>query len=640
MEKENEKQSFLDRLSQRFFSKKAWTVFLILSLTLGVITGTLLGLFTVSSLHNDILLGKESTSLRKEILSQGERPTDEIYSASQIFIRAVDLYGKSVSDEERSYCLAVVSEDVAADYFCYASTYALGEYRAEVCFETCFAFDLDSPQRYGVTISSCLTRFDEALVYDKYGHPHDGFLFASSFDYDHLEFPFQQMIGACYGAFEEPLNTELETTARNAFMLHFNSMDTMFPKFGIQNHRSMWETKAQEKWTIINMANIGKCFVYAAIAGAVFFGLFILASLQFILAKKREARGLVLAMEETPPVVEAPIETKSSKPMELIKKIKIKPVFHEWVYRLIGLALMLSCAIYLGVLRIGSARGWWGEAPTGEFWGNAFESIYSLGSLLLVIIVAVVIAESHHKLFRTTLLFFFCGFVFYVAISSMLFSIDSLFVGENGQILTYIMRFELPGNVFFGCGIFCFVGFFLFENPGEDIIKRPVFRLLSLIPVAMAIVSIIISIEMQVGHVEMHYAISNLFFIKDPKFLLVGIGMEYVIFFMRRHCERRYGKDALAVERRPEMQMLKNLALCGLVLTLSLLSYAFPLEMRYEMGFSCLYSIGFLAVPLLLFLKPSAEKHNFTLDWLYYLLFFVTLAMPTIIYYADMLFAR
>ena len=75
-----------------------------------------------------------------------------------------------------------------------------------------------------------------------------------------------------------------------------------------------------------------------------------------------------------------------------------------------------------------------------------------------------------------------------------------------------------------------------------------------------------------------------------------------------------------------------------MVLFLSLATYLIPVNTRMEIGLSCKYSIGFLLVPLFLYMKPSGESRNHRLDWLYYLLFVVTSALPTIITYADALF--
>ena len=267
----------------------------------------------------------------------------------------------------------------------------------------------------------------------------------------------------------------------------------------------------------------------------------------------------------------------------------------------------------------------------GEFGDNLFRSLYGAGHLVLIVVVVVIIAETIRNLAAFTALFFSLGLGYYALMTGLMFAITHLFVGGHGPLLTSILQFELPGNLFFGCGIFTFLGFFLFADPRRYFLKEKTMRWLSLIPIAMAIASIVLSIIAQGETWRVPYWISSLFFVKDPSFLLTGIGFELVIFFIRRHMQKKYGSAYREIERSSQVQVMKNFALCGLILVLSLATYLVPENMRMSIGLSCKYAIGFLLIPVFVFMKPSGESRNMRFDWLYYALFWLASMLPTII---------
>lgn len=632
MEAQNAKPSVLDRIEAKLFVVKAWIWMLAITVVASIAAVSFFTAFTIGCDHNDVILRQESAELRQKILNEGSPAESEEYFSTEISMRAVVHRSITTEYEGRIYHLMATPETNAADWLNFNSMRETEEYRIYIGFESCFAFELDSPKYYGVTITSFIQRLDQMPYQDNEGYFHEGFDYESSFDFDHLDFPFHIKYHEERENFDPEFFVPIEAALRTAYRSLFDDMSPVFAKFGIPDGRKIWENKIAEKAQIITTIRVGQAYLFVAPIAALGAALSFIAGMMILVKKKgvQIENQTGVAPNENVPL------PPPGKALRIIAKTKLKPSLGEWVFRGVGLALLLAYSIYMGVVRIHARQG--GGAVLDEFWNNAFQSLYALGSMMLILIVVIIIAESHRNLFRAAYLFFTAGFVYYVTMTGLMYDIIHLFVGENGEMFNNIVKFELPGNLFFGCGIFSFLGFFLFTEPNEAVISRKVFRLLSLLPVALASASIIVSIEMQFAHIVVPDYLSNLFFIKDPSFLFVGISLEYVIFFIRLGCRKKYGEQAEAAERLPEMQILKNIALCLLIALLTAIAYIIPAHLRLDAGLSCIYSIAFVSIPLFLFLKPGGKNRNFHFDILYYALFFFFTALPTIILYANELF--
>ena len=638
------KLPLIQRIELALCRPKAKFVLLIVTLVFFLVFSGLFGTFYVAVERNDLLLHEDGKALRQNIITTGDQPALDSYYVEQISMRSVDLKEKKVNLLDQEYRVLATTEDISADWININATFLQGDYIIRVALESCFCIDMEYPQPYGITITSSIF-YDNTpedwqqgtvqFFYDKLGRAHDGLVYASSCDFDHLEFPLKAMIGSCYDAFTPEFVSQIQAILHPYYRQVFAAMPEVLGALGVTDARAFWEHKVAEKQTIVTLARTGELYIVAGTLCSLSLCLLLFVLLRHTIEKSKAKHHPVLASplpEEVPPQK----EVQPNRALEVIRKSKIKPCIGEWVLRSIGLLLILSFSVYIGISRICAARGW--EMGLGEFGQNLFQSFYAAGHLTLIVVVAVIIAETRRNLAHFAALFFSLGFGYFVMMTGMLYAIERLFAGENAKLLTYILRFELPGNLFFGVGIFTFLGFFLFAKPEEAFIKEKTMRLLSLLPVAMAIGSIVMSALMQHSDVDVPLFLSNLFFVKDPTFLIAGIGLEYVIFGIRRYCGKHYGASAREVERSKEMQILKNLALCGMVLLLCLLTYAIPVNARMGFGLSCKYSIGFLLIPLFLFMKPSGEDRNHRFDWLYYLLFLVTSALPTIIAYAGQVF--
>lgn len=315
-----------------------------------------------------------------------------------------------------------------------------------------------------------------------------------------------------------------------------------------------------------------------------------------------------------------------------IRKTKLKPCIREWPIRLIGIGILVFTAVWLGVSR--AAPGWGSGAVTMfEAAGPWVKTVQALANLILVITVVTIICETHRFLLRNSIVFFTLGLMYYVGVSLLVGILLRWWTSVLATMtIQIILTAFLPGNIFFGVGIFSFVGFFLFESPDRNFINRKVFRWLSAIPVALVIVSMNFRGILQAASIGLSPWTANLLFTRDPSFYIVGIAYEYVIFGMRRHYAKRYGEDKVeSIEELPEIQMTKNIVLCGLILFLTIAFYCIPTSYRDAMGFPAPYSFAFLAVPLLLFQQPTRQNRKAIWDLYYYIAFFTTMILPNII---------
>ena len=397
----------------------------------------------------------------------------------------------------------------------------------------------------------------------------------------------------------------------------------------------------------------GGAYIYAAVSSifAILAVPHAMLSFVFLLkrvAVKRAAEGRSkLKLQEGQSIEEAMLE-KEVKPTAMtiedlgegntkrfalaIRKTKLRPCIKEWPIRLIGIGMLVFTAVWLGVSH--AAPGWGPGAVTMfEAARPWVETVQALANLILVITVVTIICETHRSLLRNSIVFFTLGLMYYVGVSLLVGILLRWFTSVLATMMIQIVLVVfLPGNIFFGVGIFSFVGFFLFENPDRNFINRKVFRWLSVIPVALVIVSVNFRGVLQAASIGLSPWTASLLFTRDPSFYIVGIAYEYVVFGMRRHYAKRYGEDKVeSIEELPEIQMTKNIALCGLILFLTIAFYCIPTSYRDTMGFPAPYSFAFLAIPLLLFQQPTRQNRKAIWDLYYYIAFFATMILPNII---------
>ena len=324
------------------------------------------------------------------------------------------------------------------------------------------------------------------------------------------------------------------------------------------------------------------------------------------------------------------LPTRSGLFVAMVNQGHMRPMLGEWFFRILGLSLVFFGSL-MTVLAAGSAFVGWGEfGQFLKYLTNLFDGISSTGSFILTIAVIGIIAETRNNLRLSAILFSALAMTMYLTTCAILYTVDLAypFPLVAGLTLANIITAILPGNIFLGLGIFAIVGFFLYTNPPKWFINRTVFRLLSLIPTSIAILSIVSSaLQRGAGFIQ-NYWLANLLFMRDFDALAIGVLYEYAIFAFRCYLKRKYGEERLEeVMALPDVQLSKNVVLCGLVFFYVIVFYCFPAEAKYALNLPA-HTFLYLCMPLFFFYKPAGKNHKRGLDVLYYILFFLALGLP------------
>ena len=330
---------------------------------------------------------------------------------------------------------------------------------------------------------------------------------------------------------------------------------------------------------------------------------------------------------EEPPNPET-IEAKRRKdPYEIfVAKTHLRPFIGEWLLRGFGFALLILGSIFTTLINNNSLTG-----PLADSYA-LFNTLNTMGSFILVIALIGVIAESRQGLRLSSAGFFVLAFTYYFALNSILFFIDSLYKFDFGGVsFSSLISALMPGNIFMSMGLFTFIGFFLFEKPPEWVIPRKVFRALSAIPTSIAIMSVILSLLWTSGILLPNYWVSSLFFVRDFDGLFVGVLYIYVIFIFRCYLSKTRGKQNVDDEmERPAVQFAKNISLVLIVVVYTILFYCIQGPARKALRLADNTFVYFL-IPIFLFYKPAGRKHKMLDNIIYYGIYILAFAIPSIV---------
>ena len=330
---------------------------------------------------------------------------------------------------------------------------------------------------------------------------------------------------------------------------------------------------------------------------------------------------------EDPPNAEE-IEAKRRKdPYEIfVAKTHLRPIIGEWLLRGFGFALLILGSIFTTLINSNSLTG-----PLADSYA-LFNTLNTMGSFILVIALIGVIAESRQGLRLSSAVFFVLAFTYYFALNSILFFIDSLYKFDfEGVSFSSMISAMMPGNIFMSMGLFTFIGLFLFEEPPEWVIPRKVFRALSAIPTSIAIMSVILSLLWKTGILFPNYWVSSLFFVRDFDGLFVGVLYIYVIFIFRSYLSKTRGKQNVDDEmERPAVQFAKNVSLVLIVVAYTILFYCIQGRARTALRLADNTFVYFL-IPIFLFYKPAGRKHKMLDNIIYYGIYILAFAIPSIV---------
>jgi len=287
----------------------------------------------------------------------------------------------------------------------------------------------------------------------------------------------------------------------------------------------------------------------------------------------------------------------------------------------------LCLSLIAEALLDGWGAGW---VAFNDSWGEVFRVFSSLGNIMLVVVVVGVITETRKNLNISTWFFLTLSAVYYVVSCSALFSVE-ISAGKLGSFFADALAPTLPGNVFLGIGLFTILGFFLFYEPPERVINRVLFRCLSVIPIAIAIISVLFTYQYESRQYTPSYWLRNFLFIRSSNVLFIGVLYEISVYFFYLGMARRRGEKKLISDTvTPAVQFQKNVALCILIGLLVLIFYLIPADQRDYFGLDTEHAFYYVLIPFFLFFHPSGRAHKDRDEIIYYVLYAVAWVLPSL----------
>ena len=635
-------KGFLKKVFSSLFSKKGVISLGVISLVYILAITTLFAVTGVSYSNPAAMGGKDFQSLRKQVIAQGQ--------AEDPFLIDYGFYGKSFVGTERTlneetYYVYVSNESLCSNYLGIAT---------KVLYEN-----------YGLVLGLTLSHILESAYQDNHdfvfvaqtlvihsdGSPYvlyDYFLVNAGTKYDcsiQGELKLNHDYFDDWGIDLDPqIIAEINQNSEGLLRDFFPKAKAVIDGFGVHSDSVF---KGIKRSFEASEAGSGLLSVAAALS---FFGgpiamLFILGIASLLIQKKkrrllqegalteREGEDLLVTLPGTetsplpPPeerkgaavILEGPIE-------RFCAKTHIRPVLGEWVIRGIGFALIILGSVFTHIINASLAT------PAIEDLYPLFKMINSAGQVLLVVALIGIIAETRRNLTFTAAAFFTMAVTFYLAVNSVFFALDSTIkIDFMGITFSQFLSMMIPGNIFMSMGLFAFIGFFLFEDPPSWLVKRKVFRLLSLIPTGIAILSVVLSILYRAEAITPNYWVSSFFFVRDVDGLFVGIAFLFELFFFRHVIAKRYGKENVdELMSRPSVQFKKNLILCLIIAIYTAIFYLVPSGGRMYLRLDD-HTLIFCLIPLLLFYKPAGKNRSNASNILYYALYILTFLIPTIV---------
>ena len=383
-------------------------------------------------------------------------------------------------------------------------------------------------------------------------------------------------------------------------------------------------------------------FSYVAMPSSVLMVVMLSLFLGAVVAKKAIKHGstglaaLIDPVHERPePTVAEPkdytLGKRSAAIASFFERHNIHPVLGEWFFRAFGLFFVGISSIFLSLFARSQFADWgtmWNLFSEGS--AEYFRVFYSLGSVILIIIVIGIVTETRRNLNISAWAFMTLAFCYYFGASAYLFS-KELALGRFGATLADALAPTLPGNVFLGIGLFTIIGFFLFYDPPETMIRRKLFRGLVAIPIALAIVSMVFTYLYLATDYSPSFWIRNFFFIRSANILFIGILYEVSIFFVYKGLAKRRGEKTIIYDTvTPFFQFQKNAALCILLLLFVAIFYIIPADQRAYFGLDTQHAFYYFLVPFFFFFKPAGLNHKKSNDYIYYVLYAVVWALGSL----------
>ena len=635
-------KGFLKKVFSSLFSKKGVISLGVISLVYILAITTLFAVTGVSYSNPAAMGGKDFQSLRKQVIAQGQ--------AEDPFLIDYDFYGKSFVGTERTlneetYYVYVSNESLCSNYLGIATKVLYEDYGLVLGLTLSHILESAYQNNHDFVFVA------QTIVIHSDGSPYvfyDYFLVNAGTKYDcsiQGELKLNHDYFDDWGIDLDPqIIAEINQNSEGLLREFFPKAKAVIDGFGVHSDSVF---KGIKRSFEASEAGTGLLSIAAVLS---FFGgpitmLFILGLARLLIQKKkrrllqegalteREGEDLLVTLPGTetsplpPPeerkgaavILEGPIE-------RFCAKTHIRPVLGEWVIRGIGFALIVLGSVFMHIINASLAT------PAIEDLYPLFKMINAAGQVLLVVALIGIIAETRRNLTFTAAAFFTMAVTFYLAVNSVFFALDSTIkIDFMGITFSQFLSMMLPGNIFMSMGLFAFIGFFLFEDPPSWLVKRKVFRLLSLIPTGIAILSVVLSILYRAEAITPNYWVSSFFFVRDVDGLFVGIAFLFELFLFRHFIAKRYGKENVdELMSRPSVQFKKNLILCLIIAIYTAIFYLVPSGGRMYLRLDD-HTLIFCLIPLLLFYKPAGKNRSNASNILYYALYILTFLIPTIV---------
>ena len=585
----------------------------------------------------------EAQTLHREVLANGTEFDDHL-GLNLLPITKTKAIKKTYAEQEYSYC--VPDDAHVADMACISATYVHDVYSIQIGFATTTILGRPNGVEnfFYAKVAFYDTKTNARFIKDGLA-PDNYFAYSVTSSVD-MELVSTENTWCPEQLTKEEYDAALaegQTKARDIFEVLPSILET----FGVKDGTAYLNFLAVAGDT--RNAESGRTLYFALswLFGAPIIALFVILWIRLLVEDRRIrliSRGVVerrstttavslnISSEATPSEAEAPVikeETPVIRQMKRADKIdewlarkNIRPIFGEWVFRGIGLGLVFAGAILSSLVAVFLA----GDAQQEALITPYFDSIRQLGAFVLVISVITIISETRRNLSITAAAFLGLAFVFY-GLTCALWLFLSIVTGLGTELISMVAQ-STGGNVLLGLGIFAITGFFLFENPPKWFINRKVFRSLSAIPVLLTIASLVAAYLFDVFKITIPFWLSGLLFLRDFPSLVIGLMMEFAIFFFRTRLKRAYGEDNVSAQMsRPVVQFTKNLILCSLILFFTVVFYILPSPVRLSLQMGS-HTFVYLMIPFFLFFKPAGENHKFKSDVIYYILYIICMAVP------------
>ena len=630
---------FMKKIFQRIFSKKGVIILGVISFLYILVSAALFVVASASSGNPAAFAGKDFSSLRKQVLSEGNEVkypllAHENYGASFYEVEKTvgekTYYIYASGQANCSNYIGIITKVAREDYGL-ALGLTVGDFLAPV-YQNDNDFILYSQAIPTQADGSPYLYYDYFTVTDSaaYYCSTQGELVLDHRYEDTWEIDVPQSQIDAVNAEAEGLLKDFFGEAKKVIESFSVRPDEVFS--GIKRSFA-----AAERGSIL--------LVIAAILslpGAPATALFLLGLGNALIRRKRNRlakEGRIPASEECPPAIPdhlvetEPLVEKQAKEIPLdgpvarfCAKTHIRPIFGEWVIRGLGLALITLAAVFMHLI---NAMLLPPEFDDAYVW---FKAISSLGQLLLLVALIGIIAETRRGLTFTASAFMALAVTYYLAVNSVFFMLDTVIrIDFAGISFTQLLSTLLPGNLFMSMGLFTFIGLFLFEDPPEWIIKRKLFRALSLVPTSIAVASVVLSVLWSAELLGPNYWVSSFFFVRDFDGLVIGLAFIHIIFFVRSHLRKKYGKEHVDdLMERPSVQFQKNVALCFAVIAYAVIFYCLPPNVKSLLHLPD-HTFVYALVPLFLFYKPAGKNRKMVSNIVYYALYGLSFIIPTIV---------